>query len=148
MSREAFGPRLRRERLRQGITLEQIAAETNIEITLLAALEVNDLSAWPTGIYARAYIRQYAATIGLDVEDTVDEFCRHFPQGDRRLRQTVLEHAEIVGHDSTWTDDLPAQLEGVDRRGVVDAPRAPTEHRSAQPLSVMLTRLRRTFGRA
>jgi hypothetical protein len=148
MSREAFGPTLRRQRLRQGVTLEQIAAETHITVELLAALEVNDLSAWPSGIYARAYIRQYAYAVGLDPEDTVDEFCRYFPQGERRARPTMVEHAVIVGHDPVWSDDLPPQLEGVDRRAG-NRPAPPpqsTPHHS--PISMMLTRLRRAFGRA
>jgi transcriptional regulator with XRE-family HTH domain len=147
MSREAFGPRLRRERLRQGISLEQISAETNIEIELLAALEVNDFSAWPSGIYARAYIRQYAAAVGIDVEETVNEFCRHFPQGDRRLRPLVVEHAAMIGYDTTWTDELPPELGGADRRGAPDAPPPPVE-RSQPAIAVMLARLRRAFGRA
>jgi transcriptional regulator with XRE-family HTH domain len=148
MSREAFGPTLRRQRLRQGVTLEQIAAATHISIELLTALEANDLSAWPSGIYARAYIRQYAAAVDLDPDETVDEFCRHFPHGDRRARATMLEHAAIVGHEPAWADDLPPELEGVDRRDAVDAPpaAAATAHRS--PLSLMLTRLRRAFLRA
>ena len=148
MTREAFGPTLRRQRLRQGISLEQIAAETHVPIELLAALEVNDFSAWPTGIYARAYIRQYAYAVGFDPEEAVDDFCRHFPQGDRRVRQTVLEHAAIIGHDTTWNDELPATLEGMDRRGSADGPPPEPEARPHSPVSVMIDRLRRALSRA
>jgi hypothetical protein len=148
MSREAFGPTLRRQRLRQGVTLEQIAEQSHIAVELLAALEVNDFSAWPSGIYARAYVRQYAYAVGLEPEDIVDEFCRYFPQGDRRARPRLIEHAEIVGHDPAFADDLPETLEGVDRRadGAPAAAAQPRSHHSS--LSMMLSRLRRAFGRA
>ena len=72
-----------------------------------AGLERNDFSHWPYGIYARAYVRQYAKAIGVDPDTTVDEFCRWFPQGDRRVEKVVKEHAEIVGHtDLAWKDDV------------------------------------------
>jgi transcriptional regulator with XRE-family HTH domain len=149
MSREAFGPTLRRQRLRQGVTLEQIAQESHIAVELLAALEVNDLSAWPSGIYARAYVRQYAYAVGLEPEDIVDEFCRYFPQGERRARPTILEHAAIVGHDTTRTDQLPPQLQGIDRRSAGGAPPArETTGSTHSPISLMLSRVRRAFGRA
>jgi hypothetical protein len=148
MSREAFGPTLRRQRLRQGVTLEQIAEESHIAIELLAALEVNDFSAWPSGIYARAYIRQYAYAVGLEPEDTVDEFCRYFPQGDRRARPTMIEHAEIVGHEPSWADELPDALQGIDRRGGQAPPPPAVSSRPHSSFSMMLTRLRRAFGRA
>ena len=48
MTREAFGPNLRRLRLQRGITIEQIADSTNIAQDLLEGLERNDFSEWPT----------------------------------------------------------------------------------------------------
>ena len=133
------------------MSLDQIAAETKIPIELLEALEDNDLSRWPVGIYARAYIRQYASAVGLDTEETVNEFCRWFPEGDRRLRPFVLQHASIVRHESTWTDDLPETLDGFDRRQPPDgtAPpenTQPVARRTPSALQMMLIRLRRAFG--
>lgn len=105
MTREAFGPNLRRIRLQRGIPIEQIAETTNIAQDLLEALERNDLSEWPNGIFARAYVRQYALALGVDPDAAVDEFCRHFPQGDRRAEGVIREHAALVGHDLAWHDD-------------------------------------------
>ena len=84
MTQDAFGPNLRRIRLQRGITLKQLAEATKVPEDLWAALERNDVSRWPAGIFARAYVRQYALAIGVDPDSTVDEFCRWFPQGDRR----------------------------------------------------------------
>ena len=104
--REAFGPNLRRLRVKRGISLETIAAATKVHTDLWAGLERNDLSRWPAGIYARAYVRAYALEVGIDPDTTVDEFCRLFPNGDRRVVRVVREQAALVGHDLRWKDDL------------------------------------------
>lgn len=106
MTREAFGPNLRRIRLQRGITMEQIAESTNIAQDLLEGLERNDFGEWPVGIFARAYVRQYAYAIGVDPDSTVDEFCRFFPEGDRRAEGVIREQAAMLGHDLRWNDDV------------------------------------------
>ena len=116
--REAFGPNLRRLRVQRGISIPDIVSATNVSATLWDGLERNDLSRWPTGIYARSYVRSYAKLIGVDPESTVDEFCRCFPHGDRRAALVIRGHAEIVGHDDLqWRDHLPPSVGDVDRRG-------------------------------
>ena len=114
-AREAFGPNLRRIRIKRGVSLQQIAADTKVSTDLWNGLERNDLSRWPTGIYARAYVRSYAAAIGVDPDETVDEFCRCFPQGDRRVARLVRDQAAIVGHsDLVWGDEAAGRK--VERR--------------------------------
>ena len=81
-----FVTRLRRERLRNGISLDDIATPNRIKVELLEAFENNDLTDWPRGLYARAWVRAYATAVGLDPADTVDEFCRLYLHGDRRAR--------------------------------------------------------------
>ena len=76
----AFGSDLRRERERQNITLASVAASTKINQSLLASLERGDTSAWPTGIYRRAFLREYAASIGVPFESILAEFLRLFPE--------------------------------------------------------------------
>ena len=119
---DAFGPNLRRKRVQRGVTLEQIAAATKIGRDLWAAMERNDFSRWPGGIYARAYLRAYALEIGADPDVTVDEFCRWFPQGDRRAERVVREQAALMGHDLRWKDDFVADAE---RRASPSEPELP-----------------------
>jgi len=112
---QAFGPNLRRLRVQRGISLEQLAARTNVSIELWEAMERNDFSRWPTGVAARSYIRDYAAIIGLDRDETVDEFCRITPNGDRRGYRLLRETAQVLGHELVWRDDLPPDADS-DRR--------------------------------
>lgn len=97
--RDTFGPRLRRERERRGISLETIASVTKVGAELWDGLERNDLSRWPTGIFARAFIRDYAKAVGLDAVEVVDEFCRLFPLGDRRAERVIKAQGQLIGHN-------------------------------------------------
>src|SRR5882672_1662206 len=122
--REAFGPNLRRIRVQRSISLDQIAAATKVSHDLWSGLERNDLSRWPTGIYARAYVRAYALQLGVDPEVAVDDFCKFFPQGDRRVARVVREQAAIVGHRSQWKDELIGAVQH-DRRAMVETDEPP-----------------------
>jgi transcriptional regulator with XRE-family HTH domain len=147
MSRQAFGPNLRRIRIQKGISIEKIAAGTKISADLLNGLERNDFSRWPVGIYARAYVRQYAYAIGVDPDSTVDEFCRYFAEGDRRAERTVREQATIAGLETLAYRDEPPPAAGGDRRaGKRRAADKPKNQPAAQ--AGFLVRLRRAFNRA
>ena len=74
-----FGGKLRQARERRGISLRQIAATTKISVAALEALERNDISRLPGGIFSRAFVRAYASEIGLDPEQTVRDFIARFP---------------------------------------------------------------------
>src|SRR5216684_8465376 len=76
---ESFGARLRQRRERQQIALTSIAEQTKIKLSLLEALERDDLSHWPTGIFRRSFVRAYARTIGLDPDVVVGEFLELHP---------------------------------------------------------------------
>lgn len=73
-----FGGKLRQAREGRGISLRQIAATTKISVGALEALERNDVSKLPGGIFSRAFVRSYAAEVGLDPEQTVREFLDRF----------------------------------------------------------------------
>ena len=115
-SQEIFIGRLRRYRERSGISVAEIVGATRIKGELLEAFERNDLSKWPRGVYARAWVRAYARIVGLDPTDTVNEFCRLFSHGDRRGAHLLQEMAAIIGHMSEYEDDRSAGPER--RRGV------------------------------
>ena len=76
---QSFGSRLRHERERRQIPLKSIAESTKIGIPLLEALERDDVSRWPCGIFRKSFIRSYAEAIGLDPEPVVREFIGLYP---------------------------------------------------------------------
>jgi cytoskeletal protein RodZ len=74
-----FGPRLRQERERRHISLTSITQNTKISKALLEALERDDVSRWPAGIFRRSFVRAYAQSIGLNPDEVVREFLERFP---------------------------------------------------------------------
>src|SRR3954463_2171418 len=76
--RETFGPRLKLERERRGITLKDVAESTKIKESQFAELERGDLSKWPQGIFRRAHLSAYLNAIGMPAEPATAEFLRLF----------------------------------------------------------------------
>jgi len=76
---QSFGRRLRRERERRKIALASIAENSKISVSLFEDLERDDASRWPSGIFRKSFIREYAQAIGLDPEETAREFLERFP---------------------------------------------------------------------
>jgi hypothetical protein len=115
-----FGAQLRRHREQKGIGLHTIVQSTKISVGLLEALERNDISRWPTGLFRRAFIRAYATAIGLDPESTVREFLRHFPDpADESDGCVARVNSSLVAPSSrepadvlrlTFADDAPRVL--------------------------------------
>src|SRR5437879_9252337 len=75
----SFGVKLRDARESRGISLRQIANATKISVSALEALERNDISRLPGGIFSRAFVRSYALEVGLDPEETIREFLAQCP---------------------------------------------------------------------
>jgi cytoskeleton protein RodZ len=93
-----FGGRLRQARERRGISLRQIATTTKIAAAALEALERNDVSKLPGGIFSRAFVRSYAIEVGLDPDATVQEFLERFDQDAPPTAESVstsVPEAEI-----------------------------------------------------
>jgi transcriptional regulator with XRE-family HTH domain len=89
----AFGSKLRMQRERQGISLASIAESTKIKLSLLDGLERGDVKQWPRGLFRRAYLRDYAAAIGIPAEPLIAEFTRHFPEDGPPVNPAMLAEA-------------------------------------------------------
>jgi cytoskeleton protein RodZ len=74
-----LGAKLRQARERRGVSLRQVAAATKISVVALEALERNDPSKLPGGIFSRAFVRSYASEVGLDPDEAWREFAAQFP---------------------------------------------------------------------
>jgi cytoskeleton protein RodZ len=74
-----FGTFLRLAREQRGVSLQQLAITTKISARVLEALERNDPSKLPGGIFSRAFVRAYAREVGLDADVAVANFVSAFP---------------------------------------------------------------------
>jgi cytoskeleton protein RodZ len=68
----SIGTTLREERIRLGLGIDQVEADTKIRAKYLMALEDERFDALPGTAYARAFLRDYAEQLGLDPQALVD----------------------------------------------------------------------------
>ncbi len=68
-----FTEELKLQREKAGITLQNVAAKTRIDIKFLEALEEGNINFLPD-IYVKAFIKQYAKVVELDEEETLQKY--------------------------------------------------------------------------
>src|ERR1700730_12743016 len=95
--RDSFGPRLKSERERRGITLKDIAESTKIKESLFAELERSDFSRWPQGIFRRAHLCDYVSAIGLPTQPILAEYLRLFPEESPVDQSEDLKATDAIG---------------------------------------------------
>jgi hypothetical protein len=101
-----IGSSLRDARVRKGLELTDLEAETKIRAKYLRALEEERFELLPGDAYAKGFLRSYAERLGLDGQLYVDEYNSRFSLGEepvpsarpnRGSRESRLEsHAVFV----------------------------------------------------
>jgi len=103
-----LGNALKEAREEKGLSLEDIQDATKIQKRYLVAIEKGDHQLLPGQFYVRAFIKSYAETVGLNVQEL-------FAQYDSEIPKSVVEaHYEI--------EELSVRKERV-KRLVLDKPK-------------------------
>jgi hypothetical protein len=76
LARAAFGQFLAGARHRSGLTIDDVSATTKVAIRHLEALEQGDIDQLPGGVYRRAWVKSYAAAVGLPPDAALEQFDR------------------------------------------------------------------------
>ncbi len=90
------GTRLSEARSQRGLTVEQVARETNLSPRYIRALDADDYDTLPGAAFIRGYIRRYAQLVQLPPDDLVADFDAAWlartpvaaPQADARVMVT------------------------------------------------------------
>jgi cytoskeletal protein RodZ len=105
----SFGERLKREREKKGITIEEIAQTTKISGRNLRALEDEQFAKLPGGIFNRGFVRAYARHVGIDEEQAVRDYLEaageSAPEPTELAPQVMAAAAEAREsrlHDLPW----------------------------------------------
>lgn len=101
---ESLGFRLKSAREASGVSLRDIAAKTKISVSALEALERNDFSRLPGGIFSRAFVRSYAIAVGLDPETTVQEFLDEMKQSENEAARVASTPSEVTPEDRAFLE--------------------------------------------
>jgi cytoskeletal protein RodZ len=114
----SFGDRLRHERERRKISLNDVALSTKIGTRFLQALEEEKFDQLPGGIFNKSFVRAYARHIGID-ED-----------------QAVVEYLEASGENQAFEQPLP---EETIRRAIAgEEPRSSVQNDKPRPRVVSM----------
>ena len=70
----SFGEKLKLEREKRKITLEQISSTTKIGTRMLQALEDEKFNQLPGGIFNKGFVRAYARALGVDEDQTIADY--------------------------------------------------------------------------
>ncbi|MGA2812183.1 MAG: helix-turn-helix domain-containing protein [Candidatus Acidiferrum sp.] len=74
MAKGSFGERLKREREMRDVSLDELTKSTRISQRFLEALENEDWSKLPGGVFGRGFVRTIAGYLGLDEETLLGEY--------------------------------------------------------------------------
>lgn len=100
---EQFGARLKAAREARGRSLRDIAGTTKISVAALDAVERNDFSKLPGGIFGRAFVRAYALEVGLDPDATVKDFIAEVELHERNAARKVRT-PEVTREDQIFLE--------------------------------------------
>lgn len=83
----SVGETLRQQRLHRKVQLQEVSEELKISSRMLEAIEADEYDKLPGGVFAKSFVRQYAAVLGLDVEEVAAQF-------EQAVRSPELTHLE------------------------------------------------------
>jgi cytoskeletal protein RodZ len=70
---ETVGRRLQKARQAKNLSVDEVAAATKIRPERIVDLEGDDLSHFPSLVYARSFLVKYAKYLGVDVQDDLEQ---------------------------------------------------------------------------
>ncbi len=94
----SFGEKLKLEREKRKITLEQISSSTKIGTRMLQALEEDKFNQLPGGIFNKGFVRAYSRCVGLDEDQTVADYLE--ASGDAPPVSTEIVAPDDDGRES------------------------------------------------
>lgn len=74
------GEKLYEERIRKGLSLEEVAKATKIRSSFLLAIEKGEYKKLPSGTYAHGFVRNYARFLGLPENELLALFKREYDE--------------------------------------------------------------------
>ncbi|PKQ38738.1 MAG: hypothetical protein CVT59_01230 [Actinobacteria bacterium HGW-Actinobacteria-1] len=90
------GDKLAAERRKQGKSISEVVAATNIMARLIDALENSRYDELPSQAYVRGYIQSYAKYLGLDVPPLLKEYEEDLGAGKPRTRLEEVPERTVV----------------------------------------------------
>jgi cytoskeletal protein RodZ len=112
-----LGNRLKEARLAKGLSLEDLQSMTKIQKRYLIGIEDGNYSSMPGNFYVRAFVKQYAEALQLDVDEIFELYKGDIPATHNEnlpdQLSRVKTHKSITDGNSKFFDILPKILIGI-----------------------------------
>jgi len=121
----SFGEKLKLEREKRKISLEQISSSTKIGTRMLQALEEDKFNQLPGGIFNKGFVRAYSRVVGLDEDQTVAEYLQ--ASGDAPPVRNEPGGHEAASHEAAGHENRARENQQNVRRleAISDTPTRP-----------------------
>lgn len=110
---ESIGKHLREAREQRGLTVEQVARETNISRQYIVALEEDRYDAFPAEPYVIGFLRNYCDHLGLDTEGLLGRY------RTLKIQEQPAPLEELIRKPSPWPLRILLAVGGVAALGIV-----------------------------
>jgi cytoskeleton protein RodZ len=93
---ETIGDFLRNSREQRGISLEDVALQTRVSLSMLKALEANDFAQIPSKVFARGFVRSYARCLDLNEAEAFRKFQESVSDFYEKCPETAAYHESPI----------------------------------------------------
>lgn len=90
-----LGKRLREEREKRGLSIDELARQTRIHARYFEAIERDDIASLPGGFFYRSFLRQYARLLGIPEEVYQAEIERSLAEEAGRPYTVPERHIDV-----------------------------------------------------
>jgi cytoskeleton protein RodZ len=112
----SFGEKLKQEREKRKITLEQISVSTKIGTRMLQALEEDKFNQLPGGIFNKGFVRAYSRFVGLDEDQTVADYLQASGDAPPNRVETGVDENAALENDNEERVSLEASGDSAPRQ--------------------------------
>ncbi len=110
---DKFANELRQAREKSGMSLQQIAQKSRIDLKFIQAIDNGDFSFLPE-LYVKAFIKQYAKMVGLDEQFTIKKYeaakkGKPLEESGEKLIQEIKENRSEPEENKSTAKPVPAR---------------------------------------
>jgi cytoskeleton protein RodZ len=106
---QTLGEKLRQAREERGISISEVAEQTRISPLYIEAIENDDYSPLPGGIFNKGFVKSFAKFVGVDEEEALQDYSRQLAQqnqGQPEIDQKTYR-PEVLTDDRSRSSLLP-----------------------------------------
>lgn len=104
---ESLGEKLRKAREERDISISEVAEQTRISALYLEAIERDDYSPLPGGIFNKGFIKSFAKYVGVDEGEALQDYARIAASQESASDMPEKYKPEVLTDDRTFPSLIP-----------------------------------------